>query len=407
MLYIKTDYLALISLDMIRIAIKPILFILYYFLYLVPRTNKIWLFGSGSGHSFSDNAKYLFLYSSNIDDVKCFWISKNKQLVKNLRVDGRRAYYAYSLMGLWLSIISNVYIYDGRANGINFWTSFGAYHINLWHGSPLKKLDRDINLENSDFFKGYYGRFLEKLSIRFSMPEWFTISDLIIATSEKPKNYLQTAFGIDNVIVSGYPRNDVIIDHSLGCSFFSDDSIQFQKVILYSPTFRDTNTDNTQVSIDWERLNDLLLKENAIFYLKLHRHDKSIVIDKGYTNIKVLNNDVDVYPMFKDVDLLITDYSSIFFDFLLTDKPILFYSYDKESYLNNDRPMYDDYDSVTPGYKVLDFEQLYVKLELFFKNPKSLKEVDVYNKIKDLYHKYKDAKGSERTYKYIKEMLKI
>ena len=69
MLYIKTDYLALISLDMIRIAIKPILFILYYFLYLVPRTNKIWLFGSGSGHSFSDNAKYLFLYSSNIDDV--------------------------------------------------------------------------------------------------------------------------------------------------------------------------------------------------------------------------------------------------------------------------------------------------------------------------------------------------
>ena len=99
--------------------------------------------------------------------------------------------------------------------------------------------------------------------------------------------------------------------------------------------------------------------------------------------------------------------SSIFFDFLLTDKPILFYPYDKESYLNNDRPMYDDYDSVTPGSKVLDFEQLYVKLELFFTNPKSLKEVDVYIKTKDSYHKYKDAKGSERTYKYIKEMLKI
>ena len=70
--------------------------------------------------------------------------------------------------------------------------------------------------------------------------------------------------------------------------------------------------------------------------------------------------------------------------------------------------MYDDYDSVTPGYKVLEFSELYVKLELFFNNPTSLKEGGVdYNKTKDLYHKYKDAKGSERTYKYIKEMLEL
>jgi len=392
---------------MITTAIKPILFIFYYCLYLFPRTDKIWLFGSGSGHSFSDNAKYLFLYSSSKSDVKCYWISKNNKLVKELRGAGYDTYYAYSIIGLWLSLNSKVYIYDGRANGINFWTSFSACHINLWHGSPLKKLDRDVDLQNSLYWQGFHGSGIRRFLARFKIPEFFIKPSLMICTSDKVKCYLQSAFNIGNVLTTGYPRNDIIFNRELVYDQTSNNKELNGKVILYTPTWRDTDTESRQVLIDWERLNDLLLKENTVFYLKLHRHDKSIVIDRDYTNIKVLNNDVDVYPMFKDVDLLITDYSSIFFDFLLTDKPILFYPYDKESYLNNDRPMYDDYDSVTPGYKVLDFEQLYVKLELFFKNPKSLKEVDVYNKTKDSYHKYKDAKGSERTYKYIKEMLKI
>jgi len=393
---------------MITTAIKPILFIFYYCLYLFPRTDKIWLFGSGSGHSFSDNAKYLFLYSSSKSDVKCYWISKNNQIVKKLIDDGYDACYAYSLRGLWLSIISNVYIYDGRANGINFWTSFGVYHINLWHGSPLKKLDRDINLVHSDFFIGYHGKFLKKYHVRFKIPEWFIVPDLMISTSKKVECYLKSAFGTNHVISKGYPRNDVILAVGLCQGSVLNYKDKYEKIILYAPTFRDTNTENRELLIDFGRLNNLLVKNNAALLVKLHRHDKSVVLDKEYTNINILDNNIDVYPIFKDVDLLITDYSSIFFDFLLTDKPILFYPYDKESYLSNDRPMYDDYDSVTPGYKVLEFSELYVKLELFFNNPTSLKEGGVdYNKTKDLYHKYKDAKGSERTYKYIKEMLEL
>jgi CDP-glycerol glycerophosphotransferase len=60
----------------------------------------------------------------------------------------------------------------------------------------------------------------------------------------------------------------------------------------------------------------------------------------------------DAYPLLKDVDLLVTDYSSIFFDFLLLDRPVVFFSYDLRSYLSDDRQMYFDYDSMTPGPKV-------------------------------------------------------
>ena len=101
------------------------------------------------------------------------------------------------------------------------------------------------------------------------------------------------------------------------------------------------------------------------------------------SNIKVLDNESDMYPLFSKVDLLITDYSSIFFDFLLTDKPVLFYPYDKDDYLTKDRSMYDEYDTVTPGHKAYDFKVFYEKLELFFKHPDTLKESALdYNEIK-------------------------
>ena len=390
---------------MIQIIIKPFLFLIYYCLYFVPRTNNIWLFGSGSGHSFSDNSKYLFLYCSSKKDMECYWISKNINLVNDLRGKGYNAFFAYSIKGIWLSVISKIYIYDGRSNGINFWTSLGSYHINLWHGSPLKKLDRDIHLTNSDFFKGFNGNFIKRNRIRYKMPEWFVVPDLMIATSDKVALYLKSAFGTSNVISLGYPRNDIILNTNLDTEYNIDN---YDSVVLYAPTFRDTNTENRELLIDWKRLNDLLIKNKAIFLVKLHRHDKSIVMKDEFSNINLLDNDIDVYPMFRNVDLLITDYSSIFFDFLLTDKPILFYPYDKDSYLSNDRPMYDDYDSVTPGYKVFEFPELYLKLELFFNNPRSLKEGGVdYNKTKDLYHKYKDAKGSERTYNYIRDKFNL
>ena len=68
--------------------------------------------------------------------------------------------------------------------------------------------------------------------------------------------------------------------------------------------------------------------------------------------------------------------------------------------------MYDDYDLVTPGYKAYNFEELYTKLELFFRNASLLKRSDVdYDLIKVMYNKYSDSKGAERTYQFIKSNL--
>jgi len=206
---------------------------------------------------------------------------------------------------------------------------------------------------------------------------------------------------------TGYPRNDIISKPSLYARYlvFEQniiDSISTEKTILYAPTFRDTNRFNREAPIEWGRLNALLKKNDATFLIKLHRHDYSMAIKEDYSNIRVLDNESDMYPLFSKVDLLITDYSSIFFDFLLTDKPVLFYPYDKDDYLTKDRSMYDEYDTVTPGHKAYDFNGLYEKLELFFKQPYALKEsVLDYQTIKKMYNQYSDSDGAKRTYQFI------
>ena len=74
--------------------------------------------------------------------------------------------------------------------------------------------------------------------------------------------------------------------------------------------------------------------------------------------IKVINPEYDPYPLLKLIDVLITDYSSIYFDFMLTNKPIIFFPYDLEEYLMKSREMYFDYEEFTPGNKVFIQEDL-------------------------------------------------
>ena len=391
--------------------INLLMFPISCLVYIVPRNKRNWVFGSGTGMNFSDNAKYLFLYCSSENEINCYWITKNKVLVENLRNDGLKAYYKYSIMGLWLSISSKVYIYDSRTGCINHFTSAGAYKVSLWHGSPLKTIDRDITVKNNAFYIGNHTWGLKRYLVRIIMPEWFVVADLMIATSDKVKGYFNSAFGSKKIEVTGYPRNDIISNPNLYRKYLMFEqniihSLSTKKTILYAPTFRDTDRFERETPIEWERLNNLLKKNDTTFLIKLHKHDYSMIMKENYSHIRVLDNESDMYPLFSKVDLLITDYSSIFFDFLLTDKPVLFYPYDIEDYLTMDRSMYDEYETVTPGHKAYDFQGFYEKIELFFKEPNALKQSSLdYNVIRKMYNKYNDSDSAKRTYQFISSNL--
>ena len=95
-------------------------------------------------------------------------------------------------------------------------------------------------------------------------------------------------------------------------------------------------------------------------------------------------------------DLLITDYSSIFFDFLLLDRPIIFFAYDLEDYLQNDRNMYFNYDSMTPGAKCRTYDELELQLEQIVKNGCQDQYADTREKVRRFTHDHVDNQSSRR-----------
>lgn len=208
--------------------------------------------------------------------------------------------------------------------------------LQMWHGVPLKRLGKlttvsyDYLVSTSDFVnKTTLGK---------------------VITAKEYKDF-------------GYPRNDLLLkdEHDdydlLFCdrmmydfakkSFNSDHTI-----ILYMPTHRESSK-ASKIPLDFVRLNEFLRNINATMILKLHHFVQELYQDEEtYSNILFHSTQGDVYPLLKYTDILITDYSSVYFDFLLLDRPIVFFDYDYEEYSTNMGGFVYDYDENTPGAKV-------------------------------------------------------
>ena len=116
------------------------------------------------------------------------------------------------------------------------------------------------------------------------------------------------------------------------------------------PTFRDNSTNFLQSAFPYpEKLNDLCKSLNLLLAFKLHPNtaQKELNPFKGLSNIQLIDNNQDVYPLLKFTSGLITDYSSIYNDYSALHKPILFYSPDLEEYNKNSRGTYFDYKEIT------------------------------------------------------------
>ncbi|RLC52457.1 MAG: hypothetical protein DRH79_04890 [Candidatus Cloacimonadota bacterium] len=117
-----------------------------------------------------------------------------------------------------------------------------------------------------------------------------------------------------------------------------------------------------------------------------------------FDNIKILLN-VDIYDSICDYDILITDFSSIYFDFLLTGKPIIFTVFDKDEYLKNERELYYEYNEITPGPKTKNWEETIKSAVSILAGNDEYKQQR--EKIKNRFFKYNDGRNSERVFKEI------
>ena len=184
----------------------------------------------------------------------------------------------------------------------------------------------------------------------------------------------------DRLRVWGQPRNDCIFAPPDRKQILEDvypDLPEYKKVVLYAPTFRDYG--NTRLfpfeDFDKKVFEDFLEQEKILLLLRLHIKEAAAADAYVSSRIRRFGSEEagDVTGMLGMFDLLITDYSSIYIDYLLTDKPLMFLPYDRERYLDG-RGMNFDYDEVTPGPKPETMKEFMMEIKEFMNGEDSWKK---------------------------------
>lgn len=308
-----------------------------------------WIFSSVDNNNFNYNSKYLFQYvREHLPEITPRFVIDDADKRRILAEEYGNQYFISSQTGEGLRTIlqSGVWITSAGLPAYTLKNNPDRIVVNLWHGIPLKKIA--LMEENA-------GR-LQKLYFRKLFSEKYTY---VLTTSSHLVSVMAKSFAVpaNRVKVWGQPRNDAILQGASRDEFLRRIDVEPEKcskLILYAPTFRDGK--DTWLfpfeDYDGEALGEFLEKRGWYMCLRTHLSEHLDISRFSGNHIRFANADVadDIAQWMGCFDLLITDYSSIYLDYLLLEKPMIFLPYDKEEYLKN-RGMNFPYDKVTPGPK--------------------------------------------------------
>jgi len=372
-----------------KIAILIINIIVLFISLLIKKDDNMYILGSSLGCRFADNSMYLYIYLNEFTDKRTIWITKDIKIKEHLTNKGLEVYSSREIRGIYYQLKAKYHVVDNGPTDINPFLSIRALKVMLWHGIPIKKLPSFINGKNKilDLIKNskYYKLFLPG--------GWDPKNIFLLSTSQKITSQMLPLFPLnnENIIIANYPRNEMNIYYRAYVKPYLSNSIilllkhvQVLKkegyfIFGYFPTFRDWGED-----IFFS--ND---KETLKSFLEFLNDCKVVVVTKFHFGVKFRNNELnnlkneishfenvilleevdDINAILPDLDLLISDYSGVIYDFLWYEKPIILYPYDQKKYEEN-RGFSLDYDAFNPGKKVYNIFELKSEIEEFLNNPK-------------------------------------
>ena len=351
----------------IETATSLLCWILYFPLScLIKRDTKLTLVVSRKGFFFADNSKYFFAYAhvSLNPDERIIYLTSDRRLQDMIQKAGAQAVLHPSAKSLFLLLKCGTLVTDVV---FSYFVPLikGAKFVQIWHGAPLKHIELDLHnkrISNSS-------RLVQAvLKTQKNIIGRYPIYDIVVSTSHQFITHaFQSSFTAKQFVSTGYPRNDILFGWPeksttayrlawLNVDVRAIEQVEEAKskgkiICLYAPTYRKNMTNPFESVIDLKDLCDFSGRHNMLIVLKLHPIMHGQYEFDDYPNLVVFASNNDVYPLMPLCDILITDYSSIYFDYLLLDRPIIFFPYDLESYLKEDSNMYFDYDAMTPGPK--------------------------------------------------------
>ena len=311
---------------------------------LLPRSKNIWVFGAWYGQKYSDNSKWLYEYVlEHNPEIKAVWITKSRAVYEKLSSLGKPVAMSSSFAGVLACLRTKYAFLTSGVSDVNKLFLNGCRQIWLWHGMPLKKIGFcDDSVVATPKWKRNLSTVLNPYS---ALKPYCTLSSADFFIS-----FLSESFHLseENIWKTGLPRCDAFFtERTEPFNLALRSEFPLAKIFLYMPTFRmSSHMDGTPFSpftaefgFDEQEFSAFLAKENIVFLYKPHFVDSAVKVSVRSPRFRIVSdNDFDdLYVFLNSVDALLTDYSSVYFDFLATRKPVFLLPFDYELYTKNSR----------------------------------------------------------------------
>jgi CDP-glycerol glycerophosphotransferase len=367
---------------------------------LVPKDEHKILFFSVP--DFSDNARYVYdrMLESGFDKTHQLIWCVYSPIRANHVIRRSREYLYHALTAKY--IIST--------HGTPAWKSRNQVSIELWHGLPLKTIGYFADTDNPNT--------AARLSAAHRLRRFASSVDYLITTSEFERLVFSSAFRIDpgKILILGQPRCDALYrpgDTGIDILYriLGRDDIAGKRILLYLPTFREYDTGASRKILEEilasEKFHRFVKDENLLFICKPHSHDENAFQAYNGEHIHVLLNDDlqksgnTIYDFLNAVDILITDYSSVYFDFLHLNRPIVFHVPDIGEYRDQRGFILEPFRDWAPGEVSTNVDELIEALTNALAGPDRWEPERI--RLRRLLFRYTDDLASERVCRLIEQ----
>lgn len=331
----------------------------------IPSKKNLVVFESFHGKQYSDNPRAIYEYMKDKDmDYEMYWSADRRHIQYFKQLVGVNSVRRFSIKWLILMARARFWVTNTR---LPLWIPKpkDTIYVQTWHGTPLKRLAADMEevyMPGTNTQK-YKENFLKESS------KW----DYLVSPNAYSTEIFKRAFGFEkNLIESGYPRNDFLINNNnneMAVKIKKECNLPLnKKVILYAPTWRDNQFYSKgrykfDLQLDLEKMKSELA-DDYIIVLRLHYLVAENLDLTGYEDFVFdLSKHEDIRELYLIADLLITDYSSVFFDYANLKRPMMFFVYDIEEYRDILRGFYFDFEEQAPGPLVKSTDELITEIK--------------------------------------------
>ncbi len=373
----------------------------YYKKYEVD--DKLCVFEAFNGRKYCDSPKAIYLEMLNdkkYKDYKFVWAFKDPEEFKYLEKNDRTKIVKYHSSEYKKTYASAKYWFTPSRLPDYIKPKKNQVYVQCWHGTPLKRLGFDIKVKGKNATKSVkeWKQIYEYDAKRYS----YMLSPSKFCTEKFTSAFNLKEIGKEDCIIEvGYPRNDALFKYNQ--KYVSDLKKKLnipkdKKIILYAPTWRDDQYKvgvgyTYKLGLDFDKFKKKFSKDYVILFRTHYLVASSVDLSKYKDFIIDVSNYDDINDLYILGDILITDYSSVFFDYANLKKPILYYMYDFDDYKNNMRDFYFDIDEL-PGPIIKTEEELYKEISNIDKYDEKYKEK--YEKFNKKFNYLDDACASKR-----------